>query len=230
MQLFFASKSDVKKGVMSPEESQHCIKVLRKKVGDNVNVIDGEGSNHLVVVSAANAKQCEYKVISTEHKAFDLPNLHIAIAPTKNLNRFEFFVEKACELGIKEITPMLASNSERKHINIEKLIKKMIGACKQSYTLYFPLVNPVKKFSEVIKIEAQQKLIAHCYSHETPHLKSFDSNKETLLIIGPEGDFSKEEVLAASENNFQAISLGVKRLRTETAGVFACSIFNLSDQ
>jgi len=230
MQLFFASKLDVKNGVMSPEESQHCAKVLRKTIGDKVNVIDGEGANHLVEITVGSAKQCEYKVLSTEHKAFDLPNLHIAIAPTKNMNRFEFFVEKACELGVKEITPLLASNSERKHLNVEKLTKKMVGACKQSYTLHFPVINQFKKFSEVIKIEAEQKLIAHCYSHETPHLKSFNSNKETLLIIGPEGDFSKDEVEAATKNNFQAISLGVKRLRTETAGIFACSIFNLSDR
>lgn len=228
MQLFFASKLDVQKGVLSPEESQHCVKVLRKKVGEQVNVIDGEGSNHLVEITKANAKHCEYKVLSTKEIAYNLPNLHIAIAPTKNLNRFEFFVEKACELGIKEITPMLTFNSERKHLNIEKLMKKMIAACKQSYTLHFPVINPVMKFSEVVKINAEQKLIAHCYSHQTPHLNSFDTKKETFLIVGPEGDFSKEEVQAAQGAGFSAVSLGYKRLRTETAGMFACSIFNLA--
>ncbi|MFT6747042.1 MAG: 16S rRNA (uracil1498-N3)-methyltransferase [Glaciecola sp.] len=229
MQLFFASKSDVQKGVLSPEESQHCVKVLRKKVNDKVNVIDGEGCNYLVRITKSSAKSCEYQVLSKEEVPFNLPNLHIAIAPTKNLSRFEFFVEKACELGIKEITPMLTSNSERKHLNIEKLTKKMIAACKQSYTLHFPTINPVLKFSDVVKIKAEQKLIAHCYSHETPHLKSFDKEKETFLIVGPEGDFSKEEVQAAIDAKFQAVSLGYKRLRTETAGMFACSIFNLAD-
>ena len=230
MQLFFASKTDVEKGVLSPEESQHCVKVLRKKVGDEVNVIDGEGSNYLVKITKVSGKSCEYQVLSKEEVAYNLPNLHIAIAPTKNLSRFEFFVEKACELGVKEITPMLTFNSERKHLNIEKLTKKMVAACKQSYTLHFPVINPVVKFSEVIKTNAEQKLIAHCYSHETPHLSSFDTEKETFLIVGPEGDFSKEEVESATEAEFHAVSLGYKRLRTETAGMFACSIFNLASK
>lgn len=230
MQLFFASKSDVNKGVLSPEESQHCVKVLRKKKGDEVNVIDGEGSNYLVKITNASSKSCEYEVVSKEEVPYNLPNLHIAIAPTKNLNRFEFFVEKACELGIKQITPMLTFNSERKHLNVEKLTKKMIAACKQSYTLHFPVINPVMKFSDLIKEHAEQKLIAHCYSHETPHLASFDTKKETLLIVGPEGDFSKEEVGSAINAEFQAVSLGHKRLRTETAGMFVCAIFNLASK
>lgn len=230
MQLFFASKSDVKKGVLSPEESQHCVKVLRKKEGDQVHVIDGEGGRYLAEIVNGSAKSCTYKVVSTEQVPYNLPNLHIAIAPTKNLSRFEFFVEKACELGIKEITPMQTFNTERKHLNIEKLTKKMVAACKQSYTLHFPKINEVKKFSDVVDLPAAQKLVAHCYSHETPHLDTFNTDKETLLIIGPEGDFSTEEVEAAQNAGFQAVSLGFKRLRTETAGMFACSIFNLASK
>lgn len=228
MQLFFALKSDVQQGVLSTEESQHCVKVLRKKEGDQVHVIDGEGGRYLVEITKANSKKCQYQLISKEETECTLPNLHVAIAPTRHLSRFEFFLEKACELGIKEITPMLTHNCERKHLNVEKLTKKMIAACKQSYTLHFPVINPVTSFSDLVKQKADQKLVAHCHSHTTPHLASFEHDRQTLLLIGPEGDFSNAEVELAVKQNFEAVSLGPKRLRTETAGMFACAVFNLA--
>lgn len=230
MQLFFATKSDIDKKVLPPEESQHCVKVLRKKNGDEVNVIDGQGSNYRVRITDANHKSCGYEILSKKEVPYNLPDLHIAMAPTKNLDRFEFFIEKACELGIREITPILTYNSERKHLNVEKLRKKMIAACKQSYTLHFPQINEVTKFSDLIKAQCDQKLIGHCHSHSTPHLKTMTSNRATLLLVGPEGDFSPEEVSSAAAAGFSPISLGNKRLRTETAGLFACSIFNLAHE
>ena len=233
MQLFYVSKEELNKKQLSVEESNHCIRVLRKVEQDEIILIDGQGGKYSAIIQNANPKACEFKVISDEKSVYNLPALHIAIAPTKNLDRFEFFIEKACELGIKEITPILTFNSERKHLNVEKLIKKMVGACKQSYTLHFPVINEAVKYTSFLKQEAvqktAQKLIGHCYSHETPHLNTVDTKKETILLIGPEGDFSQEEITLAEQNGFQAISLGDKRLRTETAGVFACAIFNLKN-
>lgn len=231
MQLFYVSSSELTAGHLSPEESNHCVRVLRKKEDDEIHLIDGKGGSYSAVVTKANAKSCEFKVTETKQSANNLPDLHVLIAPTKSLDRFEFFIEKACELGIKEITPVFTFNSERRHLNRDKLTKKMVAACKQSYTLHFPVINEPIKFAQAMNLhgshQAMQKLIAHCYSHETPHLKTMDTQKATLLLIGPEGDFSKEEVTAAEQAGFKAVSLGDKRLRTETAGIFACSIFNL---
>ena len=227
MQLFFAQPSDIQQGILSPEESMHCVKVLRKKEGDLIHLVNGIGDLISVEIVHANPKKCVFKFVKKEVQQNNNPFLHIAIAPTKNLDRIEFFIEKACELGIQTITPLITFNSERKHINIERLQKIVVAACKQSYTLNFPTLNQATKYSDVINLSFEQKLIAHCYSHETPHLKTFDTTKSTLLLIGPEGDFSEQEIKLASDKGFESVSLGEKRLRTETAGILACSIFNL---
>jgi 16S rRNA (uracil1498-N3)-methyltransferase len=229
MQLFYANSFELKAGILSPEESLHCIKVLRKINGDNIHVINGLGDLFLCEISDANPKKCAYKIISQKNQKNNLPPLHIAISPTKNIDRTEFFIEKACEIGIQSITPLLTFNSERKHLNEERLNKILVSACKQSYTLNFPILNPASKFTDIVKLKVDQKLIAHCFSHETPHLKDFNTQKNTLLLIGPEGDFSEQEIKLATENGFESVSLGEKRLRTETAGILACSIFNLID-
>ncbi len=229
MQLFYATKSQISEGTLSVDESNHCVRVLRKKAGDEIQLLDGEGGIYKASVLEANAKKCTFKVTNKSVSKNDLPHLQVLICPTKNLDRFEFFVEKACELGIKEITPVLAFNSERKHLNVEKLRKRMVAACKQSYTLSFPVIHEAIKFKEVIStsFEGAQKFIAHCHSTETPELKHQNVSLPTVVLIGPEGDFSKEEVELAEGNNFSAITLGTKRLRTETAGLYVCSVFNI---
>ena len=229
MQLFYATKTQISEGTLSVDESNHCVRVLRKKEGDEIQLMDGEGGLYKATVLDANAKKCTFEIKDKSFSKSDLPDLHVLICPTKNLDRFEFFVEKACELGIREITPVLAFNSERKHLNVEKLRKRMVAACKQSYTLHFPLINEVITFKDAIdaSVEGSQKFIAHCYSTETPELKEQKRTIPTIVLIGPEGDFSKEEVQMAEEKGFSAVTLGAKRLRTETAGLYVCSVFNI---
>lgn len=227
VQYFFATKKEIGDGFLNEEESHHCLKVLRKKVGDQIHLLDGEGGIYRAEILANKGKLAGIKVIEARKEEYNLPHLHLLVAPTKNIDRFEFFIEKACELGVKEITPIICGNSERKHLNVEKLRKRMLAACKQSGTTYFPQLNEVIRLKEVGKYTADQKLIAHCYSQETPHLKAFDLGKSTMVLIGPEGDFLEEEVKLLMEQGYHGISLGPKRLRTETAAVFVCATFNL---
>lgn len=227
MQLFYASQEDFTNGHLSEGESRHCATVLRKKIGDEILLMDGLGNVVVSEIEDLSGKKVWFNVKEKISQNAVLPKLHIAIALTKSMDRFEFFVEKACELGIQEITPMHTYNSERRKFNEEKLNKWMIAACKQSQTYIFPKINPLKKYSEVVKLQAEQRFIAHCHSHETPQLEDLAGENECLLLIGPEGDFSAQEIKEAEENGFEAVSLGNKRLRTETAGMFACSIFNL---
>ncbi|MEN8116270.1 MAG: RsmE family RNA methyltransferase, partial [Bacteroidota bacterium] len=154
---------------------------------------------------------------------------HIVIAPTKNIDRFEWFLEKCTEIGIDEITPILSEHSERKVIKPGRLEKIVVSAMKQSVKAYLPKLNELTSFNDLVKTsDAPAKFIAHCNGGEKPHLKNnIEPGKNVLILIGPEGDFSPAEVELAKENGFKEISLGTSRLRTETAGVVACHIVNL---
>ncbi|MGC9352386.1 MAG: 16S rRNA (uracil(1498)-N(3))-methyltransferase [Mariniphaga sp.] len=233
MQLFYVQGITGNEIVLDEIESKHAIRVLRLNAGDKVQVVDGVGGFYTAEITEPHPKKCKLVIISAQ-KEFDkrLFRLHIAIAPTKNANRFEWFLEKATEIGIDEITPLLCAHSERKSINSNRMEKILVSAMKQSIKARLPKLNQLVPFSEFLeRNEETQKFIAHCTDGEKPHLKSEIRTKENVtILIGPEGDFSPGEVEQALSNGFREISLGPSRLRTETAGIVACHIVNLVNE
>lgn len=210
---------------INEEEQQHIIKVLRMKDGDAIALTDGLGNiaKGILCIEGKKARIDDYEINQTED--YYSPKLHIAIAPTKNIDRIEFFVEKAVEMGISEITFILTDNSERKIINYDKIVKQAIAASKQSLRTYFPKINNVVKLSEFIdNCEQENTLVAHCNDNlQRTNIKEINNREKLTILIGPEGDFSDKEITKLADNNIQAITLGPQRLRTETAGVFIAS-------
>lgn len=233
MQLFYAYQILENTAFLDAEESRHCTKTLRKSEGDVITIIDGRGGFYRAVIKKISKKSCE---LDLQEELF-LGNkrdyyLHIAIAPTKNINRLEWFLEKTTEIGIDEITPILCQRSERKVVKNERLEKIILSAAKQSLKAKLPKLNTLTKFKDLVQENKQAfKAIAHCNSlGENPLLPlkiAVSKQKDILILIGPEGDFSLEEVVLAKENGFEEISLGTSRLRTETAGIVACHTVGL---
>ena len=224
MSLFYVP--DINLGqVFSEEESQHAVRVLRLQAGNEIEIVDGVGGFYKAVITNPHPKHCTFEIKETilNYGKRDY-KLHIAIAPTKNIERFEWFLEKCVEIGIDEVTPLLCRFSERKIIKPERLEKIIVSAAKQSIKAYFPKLNPMANFDEFIKSKnADQKFIAHCYEDDKKLLQNVcQKSLDVIVLIGPEGDFSPEEVQKALKNGYQPISLGNSRLRTETAGVVAC--------
>lgn len=224
MALFYVPKL-AEACVLPEEESIHAIKVLRLKSGDSIQIMDGVGGYFNAKITTAHHKHCSFEIIdSILDSSLRDYKLHIAIAPTKNIERLEWFIEKATEIGIDEITPIFCRNSERKVVKEERLEKIIISAAKQSLKSHFPILNPPCSFDLFVKkFQADQKFIAHCYNDEKAILKSvLKKGSSVIILIGPEGDFSIEEVKEAKNCNYLPISLGESRLRTETAGIVAC--------
>ncbi len=219
--------------VLPEEESQHAVKVLRLQVGDEIVVVDGLGGFYKAKIINPHPKHCGFEMIESQTE-FGKRNykLHIAIAPTKNIERLEWFIEKATEIGIDEITPIICRFSERKTVKVDRLEKIIISAAKQSVKAYFPKLNPLSTFDELLKrYPASQKFIAHCYDEDKRLLQTeIRKSSDILILIGPEGDFSKEEVEKAISLGFAPVSLGESRLRTETAGVVVCHTVALLNQ
>jgi 16S rRNA (uracil1498-N3)-methyltransferase len=211
--------------ILPDEESLHAVKVLRLKTGDSIQIVDGKGGFFNARITTPHHKHCAFEITETLVDASKRNyHLHIAIAPTKNIDRLEWFIEKATEIGIDEITPLICQHSERKIVKEERLEKIIVSAAKQSLRAKFPTLNPTCTFNEFIRTyNAEQQFIAHCYTNEKALLKSeIKHAKSVIILIGPEGDFSPEEVSTAIKNGYQPVSLGDSRLRTETAGVVAC--------
>ena len=207
------------------EESQHAVKVLRLQIGEEIAVVDGVGGFYTARITNPHPKHCGFEIVEqlTGVGKHDY-KLHIAIAPTKNIERLEWFLEKSTEIGIDEITPVVCRFSERKIVKEERLHKIIVAAAKQSLKAYFPKLNPMITFDELMKnYQASQKFIAHCYEEDKKLFQNeIKPSSDVLILIGPEGDFSKEEVQKAISLGFVPVSLGNSRLRTETAGVVAC--------
>ena len=224
MKLFYGEISE-NTVIINNEEQQHIVKVLRMKSGEEIFVTDGKGNlakGNLVF----EGKKVHLEILEIKEKLPNFsPQLHIAIAPTKNIDRIEFFVEKAVEMGISEITFLQTEKTERKNISIEKLTKQAISASKQSLRFHFPKMNDLVKFSDFIKnLNAETTFVAHCNENlERIHLKDIDSRENITFLIGPEGDFSDKEIQILVENGIKAVSLGNQRLRTETAGIFVAA-------
>lgn len=206
------------------EESRHIIKVLRKKDSDILHVTNGKGLLFETQITLASDNKCIVKVISIKKSPEPEFHLHLAVAPTKMNDRFEWFLEKATEIGIQEITPVFCERSERKVINLERFEKIILAAAKQSNASYLPKLNEAIPFKEFIKQQNKGlQLIAHCEETEKKTLKEvLKPNEDVTILIGPEGDFSEKEIIMALENNFKPVTLGNTRLRTETAAVVAC--------
>lgn len=228
MQLFYNPTilENDKELLFDKEESRHIFKVLRKKEGDILNITNGKGYFFKVELLQSNPKHCVAKVIAVEKKE-PLPYyLHLAVAPTKLNDRYEWFLEKATEIGVSEITPIICDHSERKVIKLERFEKKVQSALKQSLKAYLPKINTAISLKEFLKNQKEnthQKLIAHCEETQKKSLKSLIAPKSsTVLLIGPEGDFSVNEIELSLAANFKPVSLGNSRLRTETAAIVAC--------
>lgn len=212
------------------EEAQHCIRVLRLTVGDEITLTDGKGNFYRAEISAATNKRCLVNIIETIYQEPLWPcHLHIAMAPTKNMDRNEWFAEKATEIGFNELTFLNCRFSERKVIKTERIEKILVSAIKQSLKARLPVLNEMTDFDKFISRDFKgQKFIAHCYEGEKPLLRDvLQKGEDALVLIGPEGDFSEEEVKKAIEKGFIPISLGKSRLRTETAALVACHTMNL---
>ena len=217
---------DFDSGFLGNDESGHAVRVLRLKVGDFIRIINGKGNWAEAKITATSKKQVDFEIINRHESEKTALNLHIAIAPTKSFDRFSFFLEKVTEMGCGTITPIFTSNSERKHLRFDKCTKVMIAALKQSGNLFLPKLNEPLKLEELINEELQDdlKLIAHCDDDKNrTELKDLlKKGNKVLILIGPEGDFTPEEVILAKAKGFKGISLGDARLRTETAGIVAC--------
>lgn len=226
MQLFYNPDIDetTETFFFDKEESRHIIKVLRKKDSDILHVTNGQGLLFETEITLASDNKCIVEVLSIKKTPEPKFRLHLAVAPTKMNDRFEWFLEKATEIGIQEITPIICDRSERKVINLERFEKIILSAMKQSNETYLPKLNEAISFKEFIKQKNEGlQLIAHCEETDKKSLKEvLKPNENVTLLIGPEGDFSEKEIALALENNFQPVMLGNTRLRTETAAVVAC--------
>ncbi len=228
MQLFYHPdiNQSSKEVIFDKEESRHIVKVLRKSDGDILQLTNGNGFFFEAKLISSEPKRCVAAVIKVEEQV-PLPyQLHLAVAPTKLNERYEWFLEKATEIGISEITPIICDHSERKVIKAARYRKIIQSAMKQSLKAYLPRLNPAVSFKEFIAAKAHSeeiKCIAHCEKTLKQSLKSIVKPKSSVLIlIGPEGDFSSEEIHRAKEEGFIPVSLGSSRLRTETAAIAAC--------
>lgn len=214
---------------LDSEESKHCVRVLRKGVGDIIRITDGKGRFYNAKITTADPRACAFIIDETIQEAKKNYYIHIAISPTKNADRIEWFVEKSVELGIDKITLLDCDNTERSYIKTERLEKLAISAMKQSLKASIPTLSPLTKFSEFIgTVSEKQRFIAYVDTANPLHLKgAATAGNSYVVLIGPEGDFSAEELSTALSNRFIKVSLGTSRLRTETAGIAACHILNL---
>lgn len=226
MQLFYNAEitSNTKQFTFDKTESKHIVRVLRKNEGDQIQITNGKGQLFTSKIEIANDKKCLVTIVNVENftKHWNY-YLHIAIAPTKLNDRFEWFLEKATEIGIDEITPIICDHSERKILKTDRMEKIIHAAAKQSLKYHFPKLNDPITFKEFINSYFEGQLfIAHCEDTNKKSLKTvIKPNQKTTILIGPEGDFSSKEIEQSLVHNFIPVSLGESRLRTETAGLVA---------
>lgn len=226
MHVFYTPDITVADYVLNEEESRHCMKVLRLVIGDVVHLIDGRGGLYEAEIISESKRNVSLRVLSTK-KEYQKRNhrLHIAVAPTKNIDRLEWFLEKATEIGIDEISPVICDRSERKIVKEDRLNKVITSAVKQSLQAYHPLLNEAVALKElIVNSKADYKMIAHCIDGEARNFISqiTEPGKSYLILIGPEGDFTPAEIELALQNDFKPLTLGNTRLRTETAALAAC--------
>ncbi|MBE9576575.1 16S rRNA (uracil(1498)-N(3))-methyltransferase [Flavobacterium proteolyticum] len=234
MQLFY--NSDIKQGDVTfffdKEESKHIVKVLRKKESDKIFITNGLGFLFESEIILASDKKCEVKITKETFQEPDKFYTHIVVAPTKMNDRLEWFLEKATEISIHEITPIICDHSERKVYKIDRAEKIIQAAMKQSLHYYIPKINEPISFSQFVKSNIDgQKFIAHCEETDKKSFKNeVKKDEKVTILIGPEGDFSTKEINLAIVNNFIPVTLGNTRLRTETAALVACHTISLINE
>ncbi len=233
MELFFSNniKNDII--FLDNVESRHCIKVLRKTIGDEVNIVDGFGSFYKGIICIDDIKECQIKVLS-KIEDYDRKNnyIHIAISPIKNNNRIEWFVEKAVEIGVDEISFIDCERTLRHNIKMERILKTAISAMKQTLKASLPMINDICDFDHFINHNKNSnKFICHLEDDLKSNIFEFEeqiiSNSNSCILIGPEGDFTIDEINKTKALGFKSITLGRSRLRTETAGIIACHFLNI---
>ena len=214
------------------EESYHCIKVLRMRTGETIHLTDGFGNLYEGQILAQDIKSCPVMITVVQAEFGKRPfRLHLAVAPTKNMARFEWFLEKATEIGIDEITPLICEHSERVQIRVDRLQKIIVSAAKQSLKAYLPVLHEPLKFDDFIQLNQKgSRYVAYVEEHQPVHMKNAYLSGDCTVLIGPEGDFSRTEMEAAIQNGFNPVSLGPARLRTETAAIVACHIVNVVNE
>ncbi len=231
MNLFY--QPEIRNGILNldAEESRHAVRVLRMKEGGAIELTDGNGYFYSATITFANPKKCEFEIVGKRNVPKRDFEIHIAMAPTKNMDRMEWFVEKATEIGIDEITFLLTKNSERKAINLDRIKKIATSALKQSQQAWLPIINTIIPFKDILTASSNQKFIAYVDASNPKHLQALaEKAKSYLVLIGPEGDFSKEELSMALQYGFEKVSLGTNRLRTETASIVAVHTLRLVNQ
>ena len=217
---------------LDENESRHLFKVLRLQNGEKVTVIDGKGNQYECIISEAHPKKTQLRIENTLVKKREF-GIHLAVAPTKNINRWEWFLEKATEIGIDEISPIICQHSERTNLKNDRQKKILIAAMKQSGKAQLPKLNEMIELKHFLEKNVEgNKYIAHCKNEiskmnlSNNHLKG----EKAVILIGPEGDFSDEEILTATERGYKAVTLSESRLRTETAAIVACHAINLINE
>ena len=231
MQLFFQENITEPITLFNEEESKHLIRVLSKKQGDSVLLTDGKGKLYEAIILDSNPSKASLKILNHKEVEEDSYSIHLAIAPTKSPDRMEWMVEKITEIGFHEMTLLDCMNSERSHLKIDRLHKKVISACKQSLKFRIPNLHPIRKFTDLIKdpqFQDFQKFIAYVDEQHEHHLLDVaQPNGKYLILIGPEGDFDPKEIQLALAAGFKPVSLGKSRLRTETAGLTAIQMLQV---
>ena len=228
MNYFYCPEFNEDNPVLNEEESRHCLRVLRFRSGDKINILDGRGYELEGRLIDENPKGARFDIVKKTHYDKPIYGIHLVVAPTKNMDRMEWMVEKTTEIGVDRISFISCSKSERTTLKNDRLIKKAISAMKQSGSHYLPTIDPLISYEAFIKnIEGSPiRLICHAEKGKSNALMLYPPGLQYLLLVGPEGDFSENELKLALENNFEAVTLGKNRLRTETAALVACTQLN----
>ena len=228
MNFFYSTNIKDEKIYLDKNESYHCIKVLRYKIGDQINVVDGFGSKYLSKIMDIQSDSCELKIIQ-KYTSKRKIKIHLCISPTKNHKRLEWMVEKIVEIGVDRISFIKCERSIRDSVNLDRLNKIALSAMKQTQNTFLPIIDQCINFSNIFEhISSEDRFIAHLNNKENKHLNSsLNSERSRCILIGPEGDFTDNEVSLSCEQNFIEVSLGNARLRTETSGVVSTTILNL---